>query len=85
MAPSTTTPTTDSISDGQLIANVRNGDLDAYDSLHARHIAIAFTWPAATSTTPPTPRHRCRSVPLCPAKPAQGQRAGAQRIVTVMF
>lgn len=42
MAPSTTS-STDAASDGQLIAMVRSGDLDAYDGLYARHVSIAST------------------------------------------
>ncbi|WAH99330.1 zf-HC2 domain-containing protein [Arthrobacter sp. MMS18-M83] len=43
MAPSTTSSTADAASDGQLIAMVRSGDLDAYDGLYARHVSIAST------------------------------------------
>lgn len=43
MAPSTAPLTADTVSDGQLIAMVRNGDLDAYDGLYARHVSIAST------------------------------------------
>ncbi|MCX2749665.1 sigma-70 family RNA polymerase sigma factor [Arthrobacter sp. MI7-26] len=43
MAPSTTASTADAASDGQLIAMVRSGDLDAYDGLYARHVSIAST------------------------------------------
>ncbi|MBB6405977.1 sigma-70 family RNA polymerase sigma factor [Arthrobacter sp. AZCC_0090] len=43
MASGTTRSTADAVSDGQLIAMVRNGDLDAYDGLYARHVSIAST------------------------------------------
>ncbi|MCZ9881937.1 zf-HC2 domain-containing protein [Arthrobacter sp. B2a2-09] len=43
MAPSTTSSKADAVSDGQLIAMVRGGNLDAYDGLYARHVSIAST------------------------------------------
>jgi RNA polymerase sigma factor (sigma-70 family) len=43
MAPNTVFSSADVISDGQLIAMVRGGDLDAYDGLYTRHVSIAST------------------------------------------
>ncbi len=43
MAPSTTSSMADAVSDSEIIAMVRGGNLDAYDGLYARHVSIAST------------------------------------------
>ncbi|MFH5879847.1 zf-HC2 domain-containing protein [Arthrobacter sp. NA-172] len=43
MAPSSASSPAGAPSDGQLIAMVRSGDLDAYGGLYARHVSIAST------------------------------------------